>query len=99
MTFKKILIIISIILFIIFYILIKFRNKINTLIKINNLTEADIDGFMNSYKIFNNSEMLNTLEDYNNNKEIQGYNVDNSELEKYYKVVNLLCSLGSVKKM
>ena len=67
--------------------------------KINNLNNTDVDNFYNSYQIYDRINMCNSLEDYNNNIPLEVYDIDNKYIDNYYKILNLLCALGSVKKM
>jgi len=76
------------------------RSKLGALGGLLRLPDADFKAFMNTYGALFIDSPESTKADYDNGVPIQGYRQGSSkELEQYYKVIHLLCTLGSVEKM
>jgi len=76
------------------------RTKLGAFGSLWRLSDEEFHAFMNTYgKLFMDSPER-TRDDYEKGVPMQGYEQGSSkELEQYYKVQHLLCTLGSVEKM
>lgn len=64
------------------------------------ISEEEYKAFMDTYGALFTDSPENTKADHENNAPIQGYRQGSSEeLEQYYRIIHLLCTLGSVEKM
>jgi sterol 24-C-methyltransferase len=64
------------------------------------VSDAEFQSFMNTYGALFIDSPESTRVDYDNGVPMQGYKQGSStELEQYYKIIHLLCTLGSVEKM
>ncbi|MEZ5170514.1 MAG: methyltransferase domain-containing protein [Acidimicrobiia bacterium] len=64
------------------------------------ISDADFDAYMGTYDELFTDSPENTLSDYKNGVPLRGYEQGSStELADLYKVISLLCTLGSVEKM
>jgi len=63
-------------------------------------SEDEFQAFMGTYGALFSDAPENTRDDYDKGVPLRGYNQGSSrELEQYYKIIHLLCTLGSVEKM
>lgn len=70
---------------------------LRTLLKIS---DQEFQAFMDTYGALFIDSPESTLADYENKVPMQGYQQGSSaELEQYYRIIHLLCTLGSVEKM
>lgn len=76
------------------------RTRLGALRGLLKLSDEEFNAYMNTYgELFVNSPE-NTKADYENGVPMQGYRQGSSkELEQLYRVIHLLCTLGSVEKM
>ena len=76
------------------------RTRLGALHGLLKLSDEEFNAYMNTYgELFVNSPE-NTKADYENGVPMQGYRQGSSkELEQLYRVIHLLCTLGSVEKM
>ena len=72
--------------------------KINYLYQLYNLTDDQVDKFLNS-KFYFSEKNYNTSQDFKNNKTFQGYHLNAQYTNDYYSIIFLLCKLGNVEKM
>jgi sterol 24-C-methyltransferase len=78
------------------------RSKAVALGRLWTTSEAEFKAFMNTYDplFIASAPPEYTKDDYDNGVPLQGYKQGSSrELEQYYKIIHLLCTLGSVEKM
>ncbi len=76
------------------------RSKAVALGRLWTTSDAEFKAFMNTYGTLFTASPENTKDDYDNGVPLQGYKQGSSrELEQYYKIIHLLCTLGSVEKM
>ena len=76
------------------------RSKALALGGLLKLSDAEFKAFMNTYGALFIDSPESTKADYDKGVPMQGYKQGSSkELEQYYKVIHLLCTLGSVEKM
>ena len=76
------------------------RTKASALRRLLKLTDAEVDVYMNTYGELFVDSPENTKADYENGVPMQGYKQGSSEeLEQLYRIMHLLCTLGSVEKM
>jgi sterol 24-C-methyltransferase len=78
------------------------RSKAVALGRLLMTSDAEFKAFMNTYDplFIASAPPENTKDDYDNGVPLQGYKQgSSSELEQYYKIIHLLCTLGSVEKM
>ncbi len=76
------------------------RSKAVALVRLFTTSEAEFHGFMGTYSALFTDSPENTKADYDNGVPLQGYKQgSSSELEQYYRIIHLLCTLGSVEKM
>ena len=74
--------------------------KLGALGSLWKLSDSEFNSFMNTYGALFIDSPESTKDDYENGVPMQGYKQGSSkELEQYYKVIHLLCTLGSVEKM
>ncbi len=76
------------------------RSKAAALGGLLKISDDEFGAFMNTYGALFIDSPESTKTDYENDVPIQGYKQGSStELEQYYKIIHLLCTLGSVEKM
>lgn len=76
------------------------RSKAGALAGLWKLSEEEVHAFMNTYGALFIDSPENTKADYERGVPMQGYKQGSSkELELYYRVIHMLCTLGSVEKM
>ena len=76
------------------------RTKLGALVSLLKLSDAEIDVYMNTYGELFVDSPENTKADYDNGVPMQGYRQGSSkELEQLYRIMHLLCTIGSVEKM
>lgn len=76
------------------------RSKAVALYRLLKTNDADFHGFMNAYGPLFTASPENTKADYEHGVPMQGYKMSSSpELAEYYKLLHLMCTLGSVEKM
>ena len=76
------------------------RSKVVALGRLLTTSDAEFKAFMGTYDALFIDSPENTKADYDNGVPMQGYKQGSSqELEQYYKIIHLLCTLGSVEKM
>lgn len=76
------------------------RSKSVALGRLLTTSDADFQGYMDTYEALFTDSPENTKEDYDRGVPIKGYKQGSSpELEQYYKLIHLMCTLGSVEKM
>jgi sterol 24-C-methyltransferase len=76
------------------------RSKAVALGRLLTISDAEFKAFMGTYETLFTDSPENTRVDYENGVPLQGYKQgSSSELEQYYKIIHLLCTLGSVEKM
>jgi len=76
------------------------RTRIGALGGLWKVSDAEFQSFMNTYGALFIDSPESTRADYDNGVPMQGYKQGSStELEQYYKIIHLLCTLGSVEKM
>ncbi len=64
------------------------------------ISDAEFHAFMGTYDALFTDSPENTRADYDDGVPLKGYKQGSStELEQYYKIIHLLCTLGSVEKM
>ncbi len=64
------------------------------------ISDAEYKAFMDTYGALFIDSPESTKEDYENGVPMQGYEQGSSkDLEQYYRIIHLLCTLGSVEKM
>ena len=64
------------------------------------ISDAEYKAFMDTYGALFTDSPESTRADYDNGVPMQGYEQGSSkELEQYYRIIHLLCTLGSVEKM
>lgn len=75
-------------------------DRLAALWKLLTISDSDFDAYMGSYSELFLDSPENTKADYENKVPLKGYPQGSSnELQELYKVVHLLCTLGSVEKM
>jgi sterol 24-C-methyltransferase len=76
------------------------RSKAAALSGLLRISDAEFHAFMGTYGALFIDSPESTRADYDNGVPMQGYKQGSSkELEQYYKIIHLLCTLGSVEKM
>ncbi len=76
------------------------RSKAVALGRLFTTSETEFKAFMGTYGALFVDSPENTKDDYDNGVPLRGYKQGSSpELEQYYKIIHLLCTLGSVEKM
>ena len=76
------------------------RDRLGALWGLLRISDADYDAYMGSYGELFVGSPENTKADYDNGVPIRGYAQGSSDqLAALYKVIHLLCTLGSVEKM
>ena len=84
------------------------KEKYNALSALLALTPAEVDEYMNTFDlqwgekthdINTIHNYVNSSKDYKNNVPIKPSNLDGSNTAIVYKILNMMCSLGNVKKM
>ena len=76
------------------------RTKAVALGRLLKTSDAEFKAYMDTYKALFTDSPENTKDDYDNGVPLQGYEQgSSSELEQYYKLIHLMCTLGSVQKM
>ncbi len=76
------------------------RSKAVALYRLLRTSDADFAAFMNTYDTLFTDSPENTRADRENGVPMQGYRMGSSpELAQYYKLIHLMCTLGSVEKM
>lgn len=76
------------------------RTKAVALHRLLKTSDTDFKGFMSTYDTLFSDSPENTKDDYDKGVPMQGYVPGSSpELELYYKIIHLMCTLGSVEKM
>lgn len=76
------------------------RSKAAALGGLLKISDAEFNAFMGTYGALFIDSPESTKADYDNGVPMQGYKQGSSkELEQYYKIIHLLCTLGSVEKM
>lgn len=77
-----------------------FRSKAVALGRLFATSEAECDAFMGTYGALFGDSPESTRDDYERGVPLRGYTQGSSwELQQYYKIIHLLCTLGSVEKM
>ena len=75
-------------------------DRLNALWGLLTISDSDFNAYMNSYSELFIDSPENTKTDYENGLQLRGYPQGSSnELQELYKVMHLLCTLGSVEKM
>ncbi|RMD85475.1 MAG: class I SAM-dependent methyltransferase [Candidatus Dadabacteria bacterium] len=75
-------------------------SKAMALAQLLTISDEEFHSFMGTYNTLFTNSPENTKEDYEKGVPMQGYALGSSrELEQYYKIIHLLCTLGSVEKM
>lgn len=75
-------------------------DRLNALKELLKISDKEYRAFMDTYDALFIGSPENTKADYENNVPIEGYRQGSSpELEQYYRIIHLLCTLGSVEKM
>ena len=75
-------------------------DRLNALWALLTISDSDFNAYMGSYDELFSASPENTKEDYENGVPLKGYSQgSSSELQELYKVMHLLCTLGSVEKM
>jgi len=75
-------------------------DRLGALRSLMKISEAEYKAFMDTYGALFIDSPESTKADYDNGVPIQGYRQGSSkELEQYYRIIHLLCTLGSVEKM
>jgi sterol 24-C-methyltransferase len=76
------------------------RSKAVALGRLFTTSESEFKAFMGTYGALFTDSPENTKDDYDNGVPLRGYKQGSStELAQYYKIIHLLCTLGSVEKM
>ena len=77
-----------------------FLDRLSALWGLLSISDSDFNAYMNSYSELFVDSPENTKMDYENRVQLKGYPQGSSnELQELYKVMHLLCTLGSVEKM
>lgn len=75
-------------------------DRLNALWSLLTISDSDFNAYMSSYEELFFDSPENTKADYENGVRLKGYPQGSSnELQELYKVMHLLCTLGSVEKM
>jgi sterol 24-C-methyltransferase len=78
----------------------KLQTKAVALGRLMKIADSEYNAFMSTYDRLFTSSPENTKADHDNGVPMQGYIPGSSEeLEQYYKIIHLMCTLGSVEKM
>jgi sterol 24-C-methyltransferase len=78
----------------------KLHTKAVALGRLIRITDTEYRAFMGTYDKLFAASPENTKADHDNGVPMQGYMPGSSgELEQYYKIIHLMCTLGSVEKM
>ena len=78
----------------------KLSDRLRSLGGLIEISDEEFKAFMDTYAALFVGSPENTKADYDNGVAIQGYQQGSSaELEQYYRIIHLLCTLGSVEKM
>jgi sterol 24-C-methyltransferase len=76
------------------------RSRAVALARLFTTSKAEFKAFMGTCDPLFNDSPENARDDYDRGIPLQGYRQgSSSELEQYYKIIHLLCTLGSVEKM
>ena len=76
------------------------RSKAVALGRLLKTSDGEFKAYMDTYKTLFTDSPENTKDDYDNGVPLRGYKQGSSpELEQYYKLIHLMCTLGSVEKM
>ena len=76
------------------------QTKAVALARLIKVADSEYNAFMGTYDQLFSASPENTKADYENGVPMQGYMPGSSEaLEQYYKIIHLMCTLGSVEKM
>jgi sterol 24-C-methyltransferase len=76
------------------------RAKVTALGRLVRTSDVEFNAFMETYGTLFSDSPENTLADFENSVEMRGYSHGSSdELAQYYKLIHLMCTLGSVEKM
>ncbi len=76
------------------------RTRLGALRGLMNISDEDFNAYMDTYGELFADSPENTKADYENGVPMQGYRQGSSkELETLYRIIHLLCTLGSVEKM
>jgi len=75
-------------------------DRLNALWSLLTISDSDFNAYMSSYDELFSGSPENTKKDYENGVALKGYSQgSSSQLQELYKVMHLLCTLGSVEKM
>ena len=75
-------------------------DRLNALWSLLTISDSDFNAYMSSYDELFSGSPENTKKDYENGVPLKGYpQGSSSQLQELYKVMHLLCTLGSVEKM
>ncbi len=76
------------------------RDRFGALVGLLRVSEDDFNAFMGTYDELFTDSPERTKADYENGVPLEGYRQGSSdELQQLYKIIHLLCTLGSVEKM
>ena len=76
------------------------RDRLGALVGLLRVSDAEFNAFMGTYDELFTDSPENTKADYENGVPLRGYTQGSSaELEQLYRIIHLLCTLGSVEKM
>jgi sterol 24-C-methyltransferase len=76
------------------------KDRLGALRGLLKISDEEYKAFMATYGALFINSPESTLADYENGVPMQGYRQGSSpELEQYYRIIHLLCTLGSVEKM
>lgn len=76
------------------------RDRLGALVGLLRVRDAEFTAFMGTYDELFTDSPENTKADYENGVPLRGYTQGSSaELEQLYRIIHLLCTLGSVEKM
>lgn len=76
------------------------RDRLGALVGLLRVSDEEFNAFMGTYDELFTDSPENTKADYDNGVPLRGYIQGSSaELEQLYRVIHLLCTLGSVEKM
>lgn len=76
------------------------RTKAGALARLLKTSDAEYQAFMGTYAPLFSTSPENTKADHENGVPMRGYQPGSSdELAQYYKIIHLMCTLGSVEKM
>jgi sterol 24-C-methyltransferase len=76
------------------------RDRLGALVGLLRVSDAEFHAFMGTYDELFTDSPENTKADYDDGVPLRGYTQGSSaELEQLYRIIHLLCTLGSVEKM